>query len=66
LSVSLIIFIPQNRHMKKPPWFDIRDLFLFGGLSMLGYGLYLHWGEWLALIVCGVLLMIIGYLMRDK
>jgi len=33
---------------------------------MLGYGLYLRWGEWLALIVCGVLLMIIGYLMRDK
>jgi len=47
-------------------WFDIRDFFLFGGLSMLGYGLYLQWGEWLALIVCGVLLMVIGYLMRDK
>ncbi|MFA7218774.1 MAG: hypothetical protein WC057_09295 [Dehalococcoidales bacterium] len=46
--------------------FDIRDIFVFGGLGMLGYGLYLRWGEWLACMVCGVLLMIIGYSMRDK
>ena len=26
--------------------FDIRDIFVFGGLGMLGYGLYLRWGEW--------------------
>ena len=46
--------------------FDIRDIFVFGGIAMLGYGLYLRWGAWLAYIVCGVLLMVIGYLMRDK
>lgn len=46
--------------------FDVRDFFVFGGLGMLGYGLYLRWGEWLAFMVCGVLLMIIGYSMRDK
>ena len=46
-------------------FFDIRDFFVFGGLGMLGYGLYLKWGEGVALIVCGVLLMVIGYLMRD-
>ena len=46
--------------------FDIRDIFVFGGLGMLGYGLYLKWGQWLAFMVCGVLLMTIGYLMRDK
>jgi len=45
---------------------DIRDVFVFGGLGMLGYGLYLKWGEGVALIVCGVLLMAIGYLMGDK
>lgn len=27
---------------------------------MLGYGLHLRWGLWLALMVCGVLLMAIG------
>jgi len=44
--------------------FDIRDVLLLGGLAMLGRGLYLRWGEWLAFSVCGGLLMIIGYLMR--
>ena len=51
---------------KAKNWFDIRDIFVFGGLGMLGYGLYLKWGQWLAFMVCGVLLMTIGYLMRDK
>ncbi|MDY7038187.1 MAG: hypothetical protein SV375_18745 [Thermodesulfobacteriota bacterium] len=46
--------------------FDIRDVFVLGGLAMLGYGLHLRWGLWLALIVCGVLLMAMGYLMKDK
>ncbi len=46
--------------------FDVRDVFVFGGLGMLGYGLYLKWGEWLAFMVCGILLMIIGYVMKDK
>jgi len=46
--------------------FDIRDVLVFGGLGMLGYGLYLKWGQWLAFMVCGILLMIIGYLMKDK
>jgi len=46
--------------------FDIRDALVFGGLGMLGYGLYLRWGEWLGFMVCGILLMIIGYLMKDK
>ena len=45
---------------------DVRDVFLFAGLAMLCRGLYLRWGEWLALMVCGVLLMGIGYLMRGK
>lgn len=46
--------------------FDVRDVLLFGGLGMLGYGIYLHTGLWLALGVCGIILMIIGYSMRGK
>jgi len=43
---------------------DIRDLFLFGGLTALACGIYLRWGLWLALIISGIFLMAIGYLMR--
>jgi len=53
---------------------DIRDVFVFGGLGMLGYGLYLKWGEGVALIVCGGIGFILGllwpvflnYTARDK
>jgi len=45
--------------------FDMRDILLFGGIAMLGYGLYLRWGQWLAFMVCGVLLMAVGYMMKD-
>jgi len=44
---------------------NIRDFFYFPGLVMLGYGLYLY-RPWIAFSVCGVLLMITGYLMRDE
>ena len=44
---------------------DVRDFLVFGGLSMLGYGLYLL-RPWLGFAVAGALLMGIGYLMRDK
>jgi hypothetical protein len=44
---------------------DVRDVLVFGGLSMLGYGLYLL-RPWLGFAVAGALLMGIGYLMRDK
>jgi len=39
--------------------FDVRDLLVFGGLSMLGYGLYLR-EPWIAFSVCGVLSMALG------
>ena len=35
-------------------------------LGVLCYGLYLKWGQWLAFIVCGAVLMVIGYLTGDK
>ena len=43
--------------------FDIRDVLLFGGLAMLGYGLY-RYRPWVAFTVCGALLMLIGFSMR--
>lgn len=45
--------------------FDVRDLLVFGGMAMLGYGLYLL-RPWIAFTVCGSLLMLIGYVMRGK
>lgn len=47
---------------------DIRDVFVFGGLVMLGYGLYLRWGQWLAFMVCGALLVLLGlgWLTREQ
>ena len=45
--------------------FDIRDVLLFGGLAMLGYGLY-RYRPWVAFAVCGGLLMLIGVLMRKS
>ncbi|HLB31081.1 MAG TPA: hypothetical protein VJN91_06090 [Gammaproteobacteria bacterium] len=45
--------------------FDIRDVLLFGGMAMLGYGLY-RYRPWVAFAVCGLFLMAIGYLMRAR
>lgn len=56
-AASLVGFIKNG--------LDIRDFFVFGGLSMLGYGLYLL-RPWLGFAVAGAILMVIGYLMRDK
>jgi len=45
--------------------FDIRDFFVFSGLFILSYGLYLY-APWLGYFIGGLLLMIIGYLMKDS
>jgi len=42
--------------------FDVRDVLVFGGLVMLGYGLYLRWGLWLGLMMCGIIMFILGLL----
>lgn len=44
---------------------DIRDVLVFGGLGLLGYGLWLL-QPWLGFAVSGAVLMGIGYLMRDE
>jgi hypothetical protein len=45
--------------------FDIRIVLFFGGLIMLGYGLFLYL-PWISFSVCGVILMAIGWLMGGK
>jgi len=44
--------------------FDIRILFFFGGLGLLGYGLFLYL-PWVSFSVCGLILMTVGWLMGD-
>jgi hypothetical protein len=45
--------------------FDIRIVLFFGGLIMLGYGLFLY-QPWVSFSVCGVILMATGWLMGGK
>jgi len=39
--------------------FDVRDVFVFGGLALMGYGLYLL-RPWLGYAAAGAMLMTIG------
>ena len=45
--------------------FDIRPVFFFSGLILLGYGLFLYL-PWVSFSVCGLILMVIGWVMGDK
>ena len=38
---------------------DLRDAFVFGGLAVMGYGLY-QYRPWVAFTVCGAILLAIG------
>ncbi len=44
---------------------DVRLFLFFGGLLMLGYGLYLVY-PWLSFTVSGSILMLVGWLMEDS
>jgi hypothetical protein len=41
--------------------FDIRDFLVFGGLVLMGYGLWLY-RPWIGFTIVGLLLMLIGIL----
>ena len=43
----------------------IKEIFILGGLSMLGYGLWIV-TPYLSFIVCGALLMLLGLTMRTE
>lgn len=43
--------------------FDLRDVFVLGGLALGGYGIYLRYGDWLAYSVSGGLLFLLGAIM---
>lgn len=38
---------------------DLRDCFVFGGIGLMGYGLYLF-RPWISFTVCGAILLAIG------
>jgi hypothetical protein len=40
--------------------FDLRDLFVFGGIAMMGYGLWLY-QPWIAFTVCGATIFRLGF-----
>jgi len=44
---------------------SFRDFLLIAGLSLTGYGLHLL-ANWLAFTVCGVIIMVAGYFMKEK
>ena len=44
---------------------DIRDVFFFSGLILLGYGLFLFI-PWCSFTVCGLILMIFSLIMKAK
>lgn len=45
---------------------DLRDCFVFGGLALLGYGLY-QFQPWVSFTVCGAILLAIGlFIGRSK
>lgn len=43
--------------------FDATDVFVFLGLVLVGYGLNLRWGLWLACVVCGSAVFWLGVMM---
>ena len=43
-------------------FFEFRDVLVYGGLVMLGWGLKLVWGLGVALLVCGIIMFILGLL----
>ncbi len=45
---------------------DLRDCFVFGGLGIMGYGLYLF-QPWVSFTVCGAILLAVGlFISRSK
>lgn len=44
---------------------DVRSLFFFGGLILLFYGLYIY-RPWIAFVIVGIILMLLGWVMEDK
>jgi len=38
---------------------NVRDFFIFGGLFLLGYGLFLYI-PWVSYAICGLILMLLG------
>ena len=42
-------------------WINLRDVFVFGGIAMIGYGLH-QYRPWTAFVVCGALIFFVAYM----
>jgi hypothetical protein len=58
-KVGVLVDTLKSAFLRVGNAFDRRDVLVFGGLSLLGYGLYLH-SPSLAFSVCGSIIMLIG------
>lgn len=58
-ALQLLKTFMKSRLVAVYAAFDVRDFFVFGGLAMLGYGLYLL-RPWIGWSVAGLILMTIG------
>jgi hypothetical protein len=45
--------------------FDIRDFFVLAGIGSIFYGVYMV-NQWLAFVVCGSIVLLLGFFMRNK
>jgi len=50
----VVEYLQQQDHV------DLRDVVVFGGIAMMGYGLWLF-RPWIAFAVCGAVIFRIGY-----
>jgi hypothetical protein len=55
----------MNKISKITSIFGLRDLFVFGGLGLVGYGIW-QVNQWLAFVVCGAILMLLGLGLLQK
>jgi len=45
---------------------DVRDFLLIGGLGLFGTGLWVGIAPWIALVACGVIVMLVSVSMGPK
>jgi len=55
----------MSKISKIKDFFGLRDFFVFGGMGMLGYGLW-QINPVLTYTVCGSLLMLLGFVARGR
>ena len=55
----------MSRYRVANAAFDIRDFFVLAGIGSIFYGVYMV-NQWLAFVVCGSIVLLLGFLMGNK